>query len=112
MPNKNVAIIEGHLGRDPELKHFDSGAVRCTCRVGTSWGKESKKETTWHTIVIWGGMAEDVAINCHKGDALMVQGRIRTYQGSNKAWYTEIVAYEDSVKYQKKESKFEPEDDE
>lgn len=43
----------------------------------TKDGRQIPEETTWHKLVMWRGMAENVEKYVKKGDKLYVRGRIR-----------------------------------
>lgn len=90
----NKAIIAGRLGKDPELKEFENSKV-CKLVVATSEKYKDKETTEWHTVTIWGVMAENCAKYLHKGSAVLVEGSIhtRSYEKDNiKRYTTEIKA--------------------
>jgi len=83
MPNRNVHEVMGHIGREPELILTSTGERMCFFSVATSndykRGSEwIKKEPEWHNIVVFGDLAELVAKEFKKGDAIMVRGRHKT----------------------------------
>ena len=78
----NLVILEGFLGSDPELKEFGT-SKKCSFRVATSESYkdkngERKTLTEWHSVETWGMQAEFVAKYFHKGDAVLLQGSLRT----------------------------------
>ena len=100
MPNYNQATVIGHLGADPELRYTGSGTAVCNARLATTekYNKDGKpvEDTTWHSIVLWGKLAEVCAHYLSKGDAVMFVGPIknRSYEDrdGNTRYVTEIKA--------------------
>ena len=84
---RNRVQLIGHLGQNPELKTIDSGkkVVRFTLATDDSY-KNSEgqkiKETTWHNIVAWNGLADLSDKYLKKGSKIALEGRIvyRTYE--------------------------------
>lgn len=97
---KNRAQLIGHLGQDPELKTIESGkkVARFTLATDDSY-KNSEgqkiKETTWHNIIAWNGLADLSDKYLKKGSKVAVEGRIvyRTYEDKKGVtkYITEIV---------------------
>ena len=96
----NKAILMGRLGKDPELKKSNSGAAVLSFSMATN---EREKQgdawvdvTEWHYVVIFGRTAEYVAQRCHKGDPVLVDGRMKTRKWTGKDGVekqrTEVVA--------------------
>ena len=105
MSGVNLAIIMGHLGRDPELRYLQSGQPVCRLNIATSRRYTNKnnevvEETEWHRVSVWGKHAENCNNFLTKGRQVHVQGRLRTssYEKDGQTHYTtEIVA--DSVQF-------------
>ena len=61
---KNLVILIGNLGMDPELKFTQSGRallrmrIATTERYGGGQGGERQERTEWHTVILWGNRAE------------------------------------------------------
>jgi single-strand DNA-binding protein len=96
----NKAIIYGNLTRDPELKALPSGSKVCNFSMATNrtWKDQTGKKqesVDYHNIVFFGKQAEVIAQYMHKGNAMMVEGRITTRswdgQDGKKNYRTEIV---------------------
>jgi len=98
MPNRNEAHIEGHLGKDPEVRYSSSGLAIVNLSVATSHTERGESVTSWHRVVAFGELAEHIDIKARKGDAIGVIGRIqyRTWvdKDGNSRTSTEIVAHE------------------
>ena len=74
MPNVNQCTIAGHLGQDPDLKYTSTGLAVCNLSIATSSGKPDNRRTTWHRVVVWKELAEEVSEHFKKGDAIEVRG--------------------------------------
>lgn len=101
MAGVNKVIIIGNLGKDPELKHTDSGAAVCRLSVATTreWTNkttnEKQSETEWHRITVWGKQAEHCNNYLATGRQVYVEGRLRTSsyeQDGVKKYSTEVIA--------------------
>ncbi|MEQ9049805.1 MAG: single-stranded DNA-binding protein, partial [Marinoscillum sp.] len=64
MAGVNKVILVGNLGKDPEVRHLESGAVVASFSIATSetykdrTTGERREQTEWHNIVLWRGLAE------------------------------------------------------
>ena len=98
----NIVLLIGNAGRDPEIRHLESGAMNATFSLATteryrdrSTG-EMKEQTEWHNIVCWRNLAEIAAKDVKKGTQLFIEGRIRTRsyndKDGNTKYMTEILA--------------------
>jgi single-strand DNA-binding protein len=74
----NQATIIGNIGKDPELRFTPQGKAIANFSVGTTHlkGVDKEKETTWHDCVAFGTEAENIAASFHKGDRVIVVGRL------------------------------------
>ena len=60
----NKVILLGNLGKDPEVRRLENGAVVASFSIATSevytykTSGEKKELTDWHEIVVWRGLAE------------------------------------------------------
>ena len=104
MASLNKVLIIGRLGRDPELKYFQTGDAVCNITVATteSWKDKDtgeKKETTeWHKVVLKRRLAEIAGQYLKKGASVYIEGRLRTRKWKDKEgqehYVTEIEADE------------------
>ena len=83
-----VTVI-GNLAADPELRFIPSGAAVANFTVAQTprtFDRQSNEwkdgETVWMRCAIWRDYAENVAASLHKGDRVIVRGRLkqRTYE--------------------------------
>ena len=97
----NKVILVGHVGKDPDVKHFDNGtAVASFSLATTEKGYTAQNGTTipdrteWHNIVCWRGLAKVAEQFVKKGSQLYIEGKIRSrsYDDTNgvKRYVTEI----------------------
>ena len=102
--SKNLVILIGNLGKDPELRYTPSGTAVATFSVATSEttfkDREGNKQTKteWHNIVVWRQLAEICGKYLHKGKQVYLEGKIqnRSYddRDGNKRYISEIIANE------------------
>lgn len=89
----NVTILYGHLGADPEVRTAPSGKLIANFRLATNEGGD---RTEWHNIVAFDRQAELAQRYLHRGDGVLVNGRIATRKWQDKEgrdrYSTEIVA--------------------
>ena len=100
----NKAILVGNLGQDPETKAMPSGMTVCNLRIATSesWKDkttgEMKEQTEWHSVAMFGRLAEISGEYLRKGSQVYIEGRLRTRKWQDKSgndrYTTEIVANE------------------
>ncbi len=95
----NKVILVGNVGKDPEIRHLDTGVAVANFPLATSetyTAKNGEKVTTteWHNIVLWRGLAEVAEKYVTKGKQLYIEGKIRTRsyddKDGNKKYMTEI----------------------
>jgi len=84
MSGVNKVILVGRLGKDPEVRNLENGAVVANFSIATSESYrdkttgEKKEVTEWHNIVLWRGLAEIAQKYCRKGDMVFIEGKLRT----------------------------------
>lgn len=96
---RNSVQLIGHLGKDPEIKTFDTGKKQATMSIATSETYKNKngekvEDTQWHNLVIWGKLADVAGQYLKKGSEIAIEGKLvhRSYETSNgeKRYVTEI----------------------
>lgn len=100
MASLNKVMLIGNVGKDPEVRTFDSGNKTASITLATSErykdkSGEYKTQTEWHNIVFWGKLAEIVEAYVKKGSSIYVEGslRNRSYEKDGQTRYiTEINA--------------------
>jgi single-strand DNA-binding protein len=103
----NKVILIGNLGKDPEVRHLENGAVvanftLATSEVFTDRSTGEKKEITdWHDIVLWRGLAEVAEKFLKKGYKVYVEGRLKKKTWQDKEGITrysvEVLADEMTI---------------
>ena len=99
----NKVILIGNVGRDPDVRYFDSGQAVANFPLATSErgytlanGTVIPERTDWHNIVVRRDQVAFVEKWVRKGSGLYVEGKIRTrsYDDPNgvKRYVTEIHA--------------------
>lgn len=95
----NKAILIGHVGKDPDVRHLENDVTvaRFTLATSESYKKsngEVVKTTEWHNIVLWRGLAQVAEKYVKKGSQIYIEGKIRTRsyddKDGNKKYFTEI----------------------
>ena len=100
----NKVIIIGNLGQDPDVKAMPSGMTVANLRIATSesWkdkqSGEMKEQTEWHSVAMFGRLAEIAGEYLRKGSQVYIEGRLRTRKWQDKQgndrYTTEVVANE------------------
>jgi len=97
MTSINRVNLAGNLAADPEMAHTPDGTP--VAKFGLAVGRPGKDSgADFFTVVVWRGLAEAVAENKKKGDAIAIEGRIdhSSYEdgAGNKRSRTRIVAHD------------------
>ncbi len=100
----NKVILIGNLGKDPEVRHLENGAVVANFSLATSevytdrTTNERREVTDWHDIVVWRGLAEIVEKYVRKGTKVYVEGKLKKRSWQDKEgltrYTTEVIADE------------------
>ena len=99
MPALNRVQLIGYLGKDPELRLTSTGkkVTNFTLAITQRWkaGGESKEQTEWVNIEVWGRLSEITQEYIHKGSLIYVEGRLKTDKYEEKGetrYFTKVVA--------------------
>ncbi|MCC5793930.1 MAG: single-stranded DNA-binding protein [Chromatiales bacterium] len=98
----NKVILIGNLGQDPEVKYMPSGSAVTNLRIATTEGVKNRDtgeyedRTEWHTVAMFGRLAEVAGEYLKKGSQVFIEGKIRTRKwqdrDGNDRYSTEIIA--------------------
>jgi single-strand DNA-binding protein len=85
-----ISII-GTLGKDPKLEHGQNGGKAYT-RLSLAWSESAKDQgghwvdgpTVWLQVTAFGRVAENVVRSLHKGDRVVVTGRVKPETWTNR----------------------------
>lgn len=96
----NKVILLGHVGQDPEIKHFENDNQVANLSIATTERGFTKKDgmkvedkTEWHNLVVWGGLSKVVESYVKKGTQIYIEGKIRTREyekDGEKKYFTAI----------------------
>lgn len=83
MSSLNKVQLIGRTGKDPEVRHLDSGVTVASFSLATSENYTNKQgekveQTEWHNIVAWGKLAEIIEKWVTKGQLLYIEGKLKT----------------------------------
>jgi single-strand DNA-binding protein len=98
----NKVTLIGNIGKDPEFKAFEKGAItNITLATSESWKDkvtgEKKEATEWHRVVFHNRLAEIANTYLKKGSKIYVEGKLKTREwekNGQKQYTTEIHAHE------------------
>jgi len=100
--NLNKVILVGRLVSDPEMRTTPAGQSVCSFRMATNrtWSDsktgQKQEKAEFHSIVLWGRLAEISSQYLTKGSLTLIEGRLQTRnwqdQSGNQKYRTEIVA--------------------
>ena len=100
---KNKVQLIGNLGNAPEVKTTESGKKLARFSVATNESYRNAKgekvtETTWHSLVAWGKVADIAEKYLQKGSEIAIEGKLinRSYtdKDGNKKYITEVQVNE------------------
>lgn len=85
----NQVNLIGTVGKDPEVKYFQSGDAYCTLSIATSesWkdkNGEKQEKTEWHNLKFTRKLAEIVGEYVRKGQQIYVSGKLETTKYTDK----------------------------
>ena len=100
MASKNLVILLGNVGRDPEVRYLDQQNKVAQFPLATSEfykdrDGQRRELTEWHNIVAFRHLADLVEKYVRKGSQLHIEGKLRTRQWNDqtgaKRYTTEVV---------------------
>ena len=100
----NTVTVSGNLTRDPEVRNLPSGQAVCSLRIAHNERfKDASGEwadrAAYFDVTVWSGLGEWMGRNLHKGQKVVVSGRLKWREWDdkegNKRQAVDIVA--DSV---------------
>ncbi|NMC75615.1 MAG: single-stranded DNA-binding protein [Geobacteraceae bacterium] len=101
MASLNKVMLIGNLGRDPEVRYTTSGTAVASFSLATTEKFKNKageweERTEWHTITMWGRLAEIAGEYLSKGKNVYIEGRLQTRKWQDRdgrdRYTTEVVA--------------------
>jgi single-strand DNA-binding protein len=87
--NVNKVILVGRLTRDPEMRTTPTGQSVATLSLATNsfWTDKSgqrQDKTEFHSVVLWGKLAEIAGQYLIKGQECFIEGRLQTREYTAK----------------------------
>jgi single-strand DNA-binding protein len=76
VPGINVANLVGRVGRDPEVRYFESGSMVANLTLAVN-RRSSGDEPDWFNLEIWGKQAQVAADYVRKGSLLGITGSFK-----------------------------------
>jgi len=86
----NKVILVGNLGKNPEVRKLESGALLARFSIATSEQYTDKlsgkriENTDWHDIVTWRGLAEISEKFLKKGMKVYIEGKLKKRTWTDK----------------------------
>jgi single-strand DNA-binding protein len=74
----NMVTLVGRAGKDPEMRYFDSGKIKCalTLAVNRVKRKGDEDKPDWFDLEIWGKTAEIAGEYVRKGALIGITGSL------------------------------------
>lgn len=81
----NSVTLVGRVGGDPDVKYFESGAVKCSLTLAVKRLSRNSDEPDWFSLELWGKPAETASNYVRKGSLIGVSGALKfdTWQDRN-----------------------------
>lgn len=80
----NHVTVVGRVGKDPELRYFESGNTLASFSVAVNRPTKNK-ETDWFDIKVWGRQAEIAGEYVRKGSLVGIVGQVDFDSWNDKA---------------------------
>lgn len=111
MASLSKVILIGNLGADPEMRYTPTGKAVTSFRIATNYryttsSGETRDETDWYRVTVWGRQAEPCNQNLSKGQQVYVEGRLhaREWQTQDGQTRTSLDVNADRVEFLSKSS--------
>lgn len=100
MERTNKVELTGFTGMNPEVKELENGRKRVSFTLATHDSYKNKEgewvsNTTWHRVVAWNKLADQVMEGVNKGMKITVDGKLEYRmwddKSGNRRTQTEIV---------------------
>jgi single-strand DNA-binding protein len=101
MASVNRVILVGRIGRDPEIRHTQSGQTVASLSVATDESYKDKQgnkveAVEWHNVTAWGKTADFIGSYLGKGRLVYIEGKLKTEKYTDKQgvekYTTKIIA--------------------
>lgn len=102
--NTALITVAGNAVDRPELRFTSSGTPVANLRIASTERRQDNDQwtdgpTTYLTVTVWQAMAENTAESVHKGDRLLIHGRLvqHDYQTRNGDKRTTYELHADEI---------------
>lgn len=91
IPEQNLVLLSGRLTRDPELRFTQKGMGVCSFDIAVNRrykdnaSGEWKDDTSFVPVTVWGPMGERSKERLKKGSPVLVEGRLRSEEYTDKS---------------------------
>lgn len=97
MKGLNRVSLIGHLGKDPDHKVINGELQVAKVTMATTETYRDKDgtlkaQTDWHSLVMWGKLAQVAQKHLKKGTHLFVEGKLKCRKYQDKAGQTKYVS--------------------
>jgi single-strand DNA-binding protein len=98
----NKVTLVGNLGKDPEVKHLESGSSVARIKLATNESYRDKDGnwqnlTEWHTVIAWRELAKKAEKDLKKGSLVYVEGKLRTRSYKDNAGIEKLITEVEAV---------------
>jgi len=106
MSQGGYVTLVGFVAQDPNIRTTATGKQLTKVRVGTTpryrdagTGQWRDAETSYYTITCWSRLADHVRASLHKGDPVIVKGRLKTstFEDKNGQMKTSVEITADTM---------------
>lgn len=96
MKSLNRVFLMGHLGHTPELIISKAGRpyTRLSVATNRTWmnGEDQREERTeWHSVFVWGQLAQNCTNHLRKGALVFVEGALSYWQVAEEKQYKNAI---------------------
>jgi single-strand DNA-binding protein len=96
----NKVILQGNVGKEPELRIAASGTAVLKMTVATNDRRKNKEgeyedNTQWHNVTAFGKTAEFLSKNATKGTPVLIEGKIeysKVEKDGETKYFTNVLA--------------------
>jgi len=98
MKSMNRVFLMGHLGAEPQLAESKNGRAYTRLSVATNrtWieGEERKEHTDWHSVFVFGRLAQTCTEQLGKGALVFVEGTLHYWKSSEGKIHNQSIQAE------------------
>lgn len=101
MRGLNKVCLIGNTGKVPEYQRLEGGnsiakLTLATTEVFKDKNGQQHSQTEWHTVILWGALADLAMEYLKKGSLVFIEGKLKTLsygdREGHKRYVTEVVA--------------------